>query len=150
MYFHISTLVHMPVLYVASCNHACMVAISNHVKYLTCNHKHMAVPQNTDKTENCILCSKWSQHHLVPKPLTKGSLREVENWLVRLKQLGKKGNFSITKTDKTRPHADMANVKKSIKYHANIIEYNSIYHICGRLAVQLSKHFQSFIEPICV
>ena len=34
----------------------------------------------------------------------------------------------------------MASVKKSMKYYVNTIEYDSVFHMCGRLEVKLSNH----------
>ena len=60
---------------------------------------------------------------------------------MRLFKQFSQGNFRITKMDKTRPHVDIASNKKNIRYHVNIIEYNGIFHVCSRVAVQLSKFF---------
>ena len=73
-----------------------MLAISNHVKYLKCNHKHTGIPQSTDKTETAIYAFMiMKPDHLTAKPLVlkatvhrlllaKRYLRKVEKWLVRL------------------------------------------------------------------
>ena len=53
--------------------------------------------------------------------------------------------------DKTRPHADKASIKKSMKYRINIIEYNGMF-FTGVAAWQLNSAsiVHAYIGPICV